>query len=536
MSDTLLHDVERHVHNRAETAASLTVEAVHESSFANRHGHRFVHLETYLSGTLRGWVYTGGPVAKLTEDDYGYLYDAPQITAPQESFSLSNLTDEVRHRSYDLQLGSVEDHLQDLHPATGEFRAADGAGVDLFLPQDRADWNGKLFIVQRGRGIYIPLRAMVAGGPHDLVTLGLGRNEYLELMLDLGYAAAWLRKDADAAGRGISFARTDDGRTFRTTFGPNVGLATSLVEYCQREVERRLGEPPARTYYYGHSGGGVTGRLINVTPGANVGPAGGRLIDGFVISDSGGGRHLPVAVDGSGRDVLLADDAAREAFAPQIDVTRALYNVESYRQLKLENARLLRAKGLGHRHRHYEVAGTSHFDAGQAQEPGSRNYLDLGGFVEALVLALDAWVERGVEPPPDGVDETGAGAPVELPEVAVPLGVFHAGHSAFRGNDAAMRTMFAPFDGKTREPVDSDTGRFVDMNGNGVRDLREDLPTAWRRLGLLRAGEAFDEAGYRGRVSRAARALVERRLLPERVADWYDRTAADRLHSSGVTW
>lgn len=536
MSASPLQDPQRHLDNLDATYGSLEVEQVRESPFANRHGHAYTRLETSLSGRLHGWVYTGGPVARLTDDDYSYLYDAPQITVPQEHFALSNLADRVRHRSFDLQLSSVEAHVDELAPATGQFRGADGAGVDLFVPDDRRHWNGKLFIVQRGRGVYPPLRPLVAGGPHDLITLGLGRNEYLELLLDLGYAAAWLRKDADAAGRGVSSATTDAGRRYRTTFGPNVGLVGALVEHCRATVAQRMGERPSRVYYYGHSGGGVSGRLVNYTPGANVGLDGGPLIDGFLISDSGGGRHLPVALDGAGQDVLLADDTARAAFAPQIDVTRTLYNVDSYRQLKRENARLLRAKGLADRHRHYEVAGTSHFDAGQAQEPGSRNYLDLGGLVECLVQALDAWVEDGTPPPEDGVDDTGAGAPIALPEVAAPLGVFHAGHGAFRGNDAAMRTMLAPFDGKTGEPVDVDTGRFVDMNANGVQDRREDLPTAWQRLGLIGRDERFSGDAFLAMTQRCAVELVERRLLTERAAEWYRRTAAERLHSAGASW
>ena len=53
-------------------------------------------------------------------------------------------------------------------------------------------------------------------------------------------------------------------------------------------------------------------------------------MDGFLDDDAGNGLYLPIAFpDGHGEDVLLREEADRERFVPQIDVTRVLYNPAS---------------------------------------------------------------------------------------------------------------------------------------------------------------------------------------------------------------
>ena len=87
----------------------------------------------------------------------------------------------------------------------------------------------------------------------------------------------------------------------------------------------------------------------------------------------------------------------------QIDVTHLLYAGETgdFLQKKRENARLLLEKGLGAKHRMYEIRGVSHFDAGHVSRRDLVfQTLDLSGFFDALIDRLDSWVDKDVPPPP----------------------------------------------------------------------------------------------------------------------------------------
>ena len=117
------------------------------------------------------------------------------------------------------------------------------------------------------------------------------------------------------------------------------------VAGAQREVTRRLGRAPVKTYYYGHSGGGITGRLINYS-GANVAGNGKPIVDGLILDDAGNGVYLPVASH-DGVDVALSSAADRRHFVPQIDLARQLYNPVSYLPAKRLNDTILAMKGFG---------------------------------------------------------------------------------------------------------------------------------------------------------------------------------------------
>ena len=69
------------------------------------------------------------------------------------------------------------------------------------------------------------------------------------------------------------------------------------------------------------------------------------------------------------------------------------------------------------------------------------------------------------------------------------------------------QTGWAPFSGRGLEPRDG-RGEFVDMNRNGVWDLRESTSDAWKRLGLLDRGEALTREKYTDCVKQAADRLV----------------------------
>jgi len=301
-------------------------------------------------------------------------------------------------------------------------------------------------------------------------------------------------------------------------------------------VARQLGHVSQRRYFYGFSAGAMMGRLVQYQPGANVGVDGRRLFDAFLLDDAGSGMWLPI-LKADGKDTLLVGgDAGR--FVHQIDLSHQLYLGDDggFLQRKRENAKILQDKGLGDRHRMYEIRGVSHFDAGQTSAPELvPQTLDLGGLIESLLDLLDRWVENGVAPPPTKSDladiaggRAGANhnAAIALPEVACPLGVRYAFPPVHGdGRRGFQETAFAAFDGASTEPLDG-RGQLVDMNRNGVRDTRETIAQAWTRLGLLKSGERFDRRRYVACVANAAAALVEQGLLPQSLLAFYAKRAA----------
>jgi hypothetical protein len=151
----------------------------------------------------------------------------------------------------------------------------------------------------------------------------------------------------------------------------------------------------------------------------------------------------------------------------------------------------------------------------------------MGGLTEAFIDLLDQWVDHGVEPPPSRSDDSSVAAhpAVALPEVACPLGVYYSFPEDGPARFADQTTTFAPFDEAGLEPLDQ-RGLLVDMNENGVRDERESVETAWRRLGLLGPEEPFTPGRYAACVEEAAASLAEARLLPWRVVEHYRLEAA----------
>lgn len=234
-----------------------------------------------------------------------------------------------------------------------------------------------------------------------------------------------------------------------------------------------------------------------------------------------------------GKDVLFAGADDRRFFARQIDITHMLYLGETgdYLDKKRENTRLLADKGLSDRHRYYEVRGVSHFDANYVATPMlARDGVDMSGLFASLIDRLDEWVEKKASPPADQADAGAAAPAIALPEVACPLGVFHAYPAAFGASRRGGQvTDFAAFDGVNPEPLDG-RGKLIDMNGNGVRDRRETVTEAWRRLGLLKPGQNFDRRQYVACVAGAVSKLVGEALLPDAMAAHYiDRATARSL-------
>jgi Alpha/beta hydrolase domain len=499
------------VSSKQTTGHAEGVEHCHiisEESVFNIKGHRYRRVEIRLSGAVAGWV------SREKGNRSAYFTDGPDFV-----FAQSGLTG-ARARG------------------AGRYEASTGHGMTILYPEDSRQWNGKLYMSAHGAGSYGAVGTLIPRDANLKFNPLQGVNRYVSTMMDQGYAVAQTMRSSDRLKGDVTVTLEDGTKVPNFNLSSHAGLLVDWAKLAQNFVARRAGAAPKRTYFYGHSAGGFLGRLINYQPGANFGPDGKPVFDGFLIDDAGGGLWHPKLVM-EGKDVLFTTDDARQKFAKQIDVTHSLYagETEDYLQNKRENARLLLAKGLGPKHRMYEIRGVSHFDAGQVSRSDLvHQNLDLGGLFASLIERLDQWVEKEIPPAPtksdlaelgdvnkDGIIENHA---VALPEIACPLGVYHIFPAALNpGRRGGQETGFASFDGTNLEPLDG-RGIFVDMNGNGVRDKRESLTQAWQRLGLLRNGQRFTQAIYVGCVKAAATKLVKDGLLPKRVGEFYAEQAA----------
>jgi hypothetical protein len=190
----------------------------------------------------------------------------------------------------------------------------------------------------------------------------------------------------------------------------------------------------------------------------------------------------------------------------------------------LENARrnavVLREKGLDGRARTYEIRHVSH-DGGEALERDpATSYIELPRVMETLFERLDQWVTKGVEPPATRSDSARFGASsdlsaITLPEAACPLGAYHPWPGI-----TGPKTAFTPFGSNDLEPLD-DAGRFVDMNQNGIRDRRETLTQAWRRLGLLKPNEELTRGRFVDCVRDSVTTLRQDGFVNDATVQWY---------------
>jgi hypothetical protein len=474
-----------------------------EETVFNIKGQKFRRIEIRLSGAVEGWA------SREKGSRAIYFTDGPDFVLTQ-----SGLTGPRAH-------------------GVGKYEAATGHGLTIFYPEDARNWNGKLFITAHGAGSYGAVGALVPRDPNAKFNPLADVNRYIGLMIDKGYAVAHTMRSADRTRGDVTITLEDGTKLNNYNLSSHAGLITSWAQLARSLITKRLGTPPKRIYFYGHSAGGFLGRQINYQPGANQDADGKPFFDAFLIDDAGSGLWLPkLIVDG--KDVLFTTADGRARFAKQIDITHMLYagDTGDYVQNKRENARLLREKDLASKHRLYEIRGVSHFDAGQISRPDLMpQALDLGGIFDALIDRLDEWAEKNVAPTASRIDPlelagnkngnaNGQGA-VALPEIACPLGIYFAYPPELDpGRRGGQETAFAAFDGTNLEPLDG-RGVFVDMNGNGARDKRETPTQAWERLGLLKSGQRLTSAVYQSCVKEAAEKLVKQGLLPARVGEYY---------------
>ncbi len=483
---------------------------------------RYRRLDVGVSGTLEGWVVKEGARSNHFATD-------PEFTFTQ-----------------------VGNEYQRFHGIL-RYEASKGTAVTIIYPEDGAVWNRKLFVTVHGSGGSFLAGTLKPWNKNFDPSDPLGDiNGYERVMLDKGYAIAKTRRNAGStagttsSGLGDYPVTLDDGEVVE---GRNLNVHTSLmldfIRLAENLVKARLGEEPVRTYWFGHSAGGMNGRLINYVPDLNLDENGETIVDGFVNSDSGGGRFLPVLMKG-GKDVLLLTEKAQRQFVKTVEITHQLnpgrMNVSDLPPWmsdgsvinKRLTAKILSDKGLGNKMRMYEVQGVSHFPAGYSSGGGDTVLLDLSGLMDGLIDLLDDWVEKDIAPPEsksdwlelgdsdgDGINENQS---IALPEVACPLGLYYP-YPPSRGEGGSGWTGFATFDGQSLEPLDG-RGSFVDMNLNRYLDHRESVDQAWHRLGLLKTGEKFSRSKYQACVEAAVDKLKQEKLITERVAAGYIQEAS----------
>jgi hypothetical protein len=452
-------------------------------------------LDIGLSGTVEGTIAKAGSYRE-------YLTNAPDLVFPQAG------------------------NPGPFYFGVASYERDKGAAFTLVFPSEPGSWNGKLWVTAHGRN-----RAFKTGQlkPWDKY-LDRGNptadlNKYDLLILAKGYALAKTYRTS-SQGLGEIVTTLEDGTTVDyVAFNDSAAYIKDFTAVAKTAIASRLGRPPARTYFYGHSAGARLGRGLNYVPGLNRDRNQNPVFDGLLLDDSASGAWLPMLVK-DGKDVALASAADKAAFVPQLEVSHMIYNAiwgrpqkrpdwisTSYLENKRRNAKILLDKGLGEKHRLYEIRSISHL-GGETLADGRRGpiqILDLSRMMDQFIDRLDAWVDKGVAPPPSHADvpEIGgsnrdgsiAHAALAFPEVSCPLGVYYPYPENGAGN-----TAFAAFTGVGLEPLD-DKNQFIDMNRNGVWDRRETPSEAWRRLGLLKGGETLTRDKYVACMTGAAEQL-----------------------------
>lgn len=488
-------------------------------------GHRYRRLDVGVSGTVEGW-------AVKQDLAMPQFVSAPEFVFPQG--------------------GNVGPRFH----GTMRYEASKGTAMTLIYPEAGRAWNRNLFVTVHGSGG--SFREGTLRPWNELLdpSQPLGDISKIEhLMLDKGYAIAKTRRNASRMGDYPVIL--DDGDILEGwNLNTHTGFILDLVLLAENLLRERLGERPSRTYWFGHSAGGMTGRLINYKAGENLDINGEPIIDGFLNSDSAGGRYLPV-LEEDGKDILFVTEKERQRFVKTIEIPHQLFMrgrnprpgvpkwlSPVYLVNQRMTAKILQDKGLGDKLRVYEIRGVSHFDQGYFSEQelasegvgkdGDTVLLDLSGLMDGLIDLLDDWVEKDITPPAtktdwlelgdvdgDGVNENPA---IALPEVACPLGLYYP-HPPSRGNNGDSWTSFAAFDGQSLEPLDG-RGVFVDMNLNRYLDQRENVDQAWQRLGLLKPGERFSRSRYQACVEASVARLQQEKLITKRVATQYLQEAS----------
>ena len=513
-------------------------------------GRKFRRMDMGISGTIDGYLPKEGLY------DF-YIGSNPEFTHPQ--------------------VGSANP----LFYGISRYEADKGSAVIFIYPSDRSTWNGKMFVTAHGAGASFKLGTLKAWDKNlDPSNPLADISKYEKLMLEKGYAVAKTKRSTPKEG-GDTIVTLEHGTVLTDkNVSEQPRLIMGFAKVGWNVLQKRLGQKPTRTYWYGHSGGARPGRIVNYQTGLNVDFDCKHIIDGIIADDAAAGQWLPVVMK-DGKDILFTDQEDlpwfvtetkgfrvepslfsgakhKDWFVPLLEITHLLYVNETahnspswmstnFLANKRFNARILRDKGLGHKHRMYEIAGISH-SGGEYFPEGRRGdiqILDMSRMMDRFIDMLDNWVEKGAPPPPtksewrelgdvnkDGIVENGA---VTMPDVACPLGVYYIFPPSSRGSGQGT-TGFAPFTGEGLEPLDGrgpveidDPSKFhnyVDMNRNGYRDFVETVTEAWQRLGLIQHNEKFSRQRYAVCIQAAVDKLLAEKFIAPKTANFYVEQAA----------
>jgi hypothetical protein len=422
--------------------------------------------------------------------------------------------------------------------AVAKYERAKGASLIVVYPADQAAWNGRVFVTVHGRGRSFKEGNLKPWNRNFNSAAPLADlDRYERLMVSKGYALVKTNRTS-SEGLGEISATLEDGTTVDSlAFNDTARYIMDFADVAKALLQKRLGRAPAHIYMYGHSAGARIGHSLNYTPGLNTTRDGKRFFDGLLLDDPAAGTWYPVVMK-DGKDVLLTSAADKAAFVPQIDVAHQMYNniwppqhpawmSSSYLENKRNNARILKDKGIAN-YRMFEVRGTSH-SGGESlpdsMQRGELQNIDVSKAMDRFIDLLDAWVDKGVAPPPTHSDDpmlgganpdgSAAHPALAFPEIACPLGVYYG-----YPRSTAGATAFAAYTGNGIEPLDGDDV-FVDMNRNGVWDYRETPTQAWARLGLLSRGETLTRDRYVACVEKAANGLRDEGFFSATTAAGY---------------
>ena len=217
------------------------------------------------------------------------------------------------------------------------------------------------------------------------------------------------------------------------------------MDFSARRARKRSrsasGRAPARTYFYGHSAGARIGRGMNYTPGLNKGADGKPYLRRVPRRRCGAaGGWLPVLMK-DGKDVLFATDAEKAAFVPQLDIVAP--DVQQHLAVEeagLHDRQLSREQAQQRAHParqgpdvevpHVRSAQHQPF-GGERRRAGRRSSMMMDRFIDML----DAWVDKGVAPPPSRSDWA------ELGDANRDGTIEHAGARFPRGRVSARRLL-----------------------------------------------------------------------------------------------
>lgn len=486
-----------------ETSCAITA----RSTFTDSAGQPWRRVDVALSGTVAGYA---DPVTiGNTRKD---LTDVPNVLFPQ--FGITSW-----------------------EPGEGSYTGGadgQGAGISVLYPADPARWTGKTVLLVHGQANNTPLGTIVpqrAGGPLPQDTFD---NLYADEWVDAGYAVIYTRRPAS---NGVP-TRLANGTTLDESVNDNVTMLRDFLLSGERLLGQELGRTPSTVLWYGHSAGVIAGRLFNYS-GRNDKQGGGHYVDGFLSDDPGGGLPLPLTMpmgqvlgERNGKvtypAAALLPKQTKAQLVPEFTFAHALYVDKhswlpevNYLTLKQLAQQLYRQEGLTNKANLYVVAGVSHIP----NSTGSpTNTLDMGTLIQAAIPILQNWVAEGTRPPASITAQPGdpsRSKQLLLPPLACPTGTRYPWPTPA---GTAQQTGYAPYDGTTAEPVNSQ-GALVDVNGNGVRDKMPTLTQEWRQLGLINNHEEVTPKTFTACVHKAATTLEQDRLLTQAAATNYQQQA-----------